>query len=134
MAEETKNDSATSWERAQEQCKKFRDEVRALKIPEDKKISAFLFTKNDLDKLLNQEGEAPLEGLRAYLGYEEVNGYLLPRLQVVACIKTGDRYIDYVPATDPGAIAARIAISNPLVDEGRPCPSDCGNPNLLNTP
>lgn len=134
MTDETTNDLSTNWERAKTKCEKFRKELRALKIPEDKKITSFLFTKQDLDKLLHKESETPLDGIRAYLGYEEVNGHLLPRLQVVACIKSGDRYIDYVPMNGHGAESARTAIGEPLVDEGRPCPSDCGDPNLLNTP
>ncbi|MEJ7692107.1 hypothetical protein [Daejeonella sp.] len=115
------------WEKAVKQCKKFRDEIRSYPIPKNKMTISYLFTQEDLDILLNQGG-AKLNGIRAYIGFEEISGKLLPRLHVVGCVKDGTRYNDVVPSQ----IATNSQFLGDSLEEGRPCPEDCGTENELN--
>lgn len=119
------------WEKAVKQCKKFRDEIRSYKIPENKKIISFLFTTEDLVRLLEQGG-TKLNGIRAYIGFEEVEDKLLPRLHVVGCIKDGNRYNDVVPSNRSAVSRLSLGDDDGL-EEGRPCPHDCGAENELNS-
>lgn len=95
--EKTNQGLPTKWEKAVKQCKKFRDEIRSYPIPKEQMTIACLFTQEDLDILLNQGGRK-LDGIRAYVGFEEINGKLVPRLHVVGCVKNGIRYNDVVPS------------------------------------
>ena len=114
------------WDKAVKQCKRFRDEIRSYPIPKDQMTLAYLFRQEDLDKLLNQGGRK-LDGIRAYVGFEEINGKLIPRLYVVGCVKDGTQYNDVVPSQQ----AKSAEDGDPTIDEGRPCPEDCGVGNEL---
>lgn len=127
---ETNQGLSPKWDKAKNQCKKFRNEIRSYKIPADKMIISYMFTQEDLNKLLSQAGSEPC-GIRAYFGFEEVSDKLLPRLHVVGCVKKDDKYVDIVPLTSPGIAASNLG--DPVLDEGRPCPADCGTDNLLNS-
>jgi len=125
---ETTNEGLSpKWERAVKQCKKFRDEIRSYPIPKNKMTISYLFTQEDLDLLLNQGG-TKLNGIRAYIGFEEINSKLVPRLHVVGCIKDGTRYNDVVPSQ----ITSSSTFLGDSLEEGRPCPEDCGTENELN--
>ncbi len=115
------------WEKAVKQCKKFRDEIRSYPIPKNEMTISYLFTQEDLDILLNQGG-TKLNGIRAYMGFEEISGKLIPRLHVVGCIKDGTHYNDVVPSQ----IAPNSQFLGDSLEEGRPCPEDCGTENELN--
>lgn len=113
------------WETAVKQCRRFRDEIRSYPVPKNKMTIAYLFTTEDLEALLNQAGKR-MDGIRAYMGFEELNGKLLPKLHVVGCVKEGKRYIDVVPSsTNPEMLGDAL-------EGGRPCPEDCGTENELN--
>jgi hypothetical protein len=128
---ETNQGLSPKWDKAKNQCKKFRNEIRSYKIPKDKMIISYMFTQEDLSKLLNEAGSEP-GGIRAYIGFEEVSGKLLPTLHVVGCVKKGDLYVDIVPSASVRA-KATSNMGDPALEEGRPCPADCGTENLLNS-
>jgi hypothetical protein len=125
--DETNQGQISQWEKAVEQCKRFRDEIRSYPIPKDQMTLAYLFTQEDLDRLLNQGGKK-LDGIRAYVGFEEINGKLIPRLYVVGCVKDGTQYNSVVPSQKSGGAEN---FEEPIIDEGRPCPEDCGTGNGL---
>ncbi|MES3017329.1 MAG: hypothetical protein V4721_06100 [Bacteroidota bacterium] len=126
---ETKTEGLSpKWEKAVKQCKRFRDEIRSYPIPKDKMTISYLFTQEDLDMLLNQGG-AKLNGIRAYIGLEEIQGKLVPRLHVVGCVKDGARYNDVVPSQ----VGRDSQFLGDSLEEGRPCPEDCGTGNELNS-
>ncbi len=125
--ETTTEGLSPKWEKAVKQCKKFRQEIRSYPIPKEKMTISYLFTHEDLDALLNQGGTR-LNGIRAYIGFEEISGKLIPRLHVVGCIKDGTRYNDVVPSQ----IAPEAQFLGDSLEEGRPCPEDCGTQNELN--
>ena len=131
MMSETNQGLSPKWDKAEKQCKKFRNEIRSYKIPKDKMIISYMFTQEDLNKLLNEAGSEP-GGIRVYIGFEEVSSKLLPRLHVVGCVKKGEIYVDVVPSTSVGA-KTTSNIGDPALEEGRPCPADCGTENLLNS-
>jgi hypothetical protein len=91
-------------------------------------ITSYLFTQEDLGKLLNQGGRK-LDGIRAYIGFEELEGKLVPRLHVVGCIKDGTRYNDLVPSQK----LMGTQYFGDSLENGRPCPEDCGAENELNS-
>lgn len=126
--EQTNQDLNPKWKKAIKQCKKFRDEIRSYPIPKEKMTISYLFKQEDLDLLLNQDGRK-LDGIRAYIGFEELNGKLIPSLHVVGCIKDGTRYNDLVPSQK----ASNPQNYGDALEEGRPCPEDCGTGNELNS-
>ena len=126
--EQTNQGLSPQWEKAVKQCKKFRDEIRSYPIPKDQMTIAYLFKQEDLDRLLNQ-GDRKLDGIRAYVGFEELNGKPIPRLHVVGCVNDGTRYNDVVPSQ---STRSSQNFGDPIIDEGRPCPEDCGTGNELN--
>lgn len=126
--EQTNESLSSKWERAVKQCKKFRDEIRSYPIPQNQMTISYLFTQEDLDKLLNQGGRK-LDGIRAYIGFEELKGKLIPRLHVVGCIKDGTRYNDVTPSQK----SMGSENFGDSLELGRPCPEDCGTENELNS-
>ena len=95
----------------------------------------FSFSFQDLDRLKAQQS-ATITGIKIYIGEERVEltpGVFVYDLKVIA-VAAEDNQLgsvavnDYlVPkSTDP------LPIIEPLVLEGRPCPEECGNGNMLN--
>lgn len=105
--------------------------------------TSYLLNREDLDALL-QDGA--LNGIRIYIGHEDKGNGPLVRLFVVGCQQAPDgTYQDVIeeqPTPQPAAgislksTMARGAASKPAMarlTSGRPCPSECGGKNDLNS-
>ncbi len=106
-----------------------------------------MLTREDILKLLQGK---ELNGIRIYIGHEDKGNGPLVRLFMVGCKKgPDDKYHDQIkqqPPTDPAAapvantamqaIALRTTeamTTEARLTSGRPCPSECGGKNLLNS-
>jgi hypothetical protein len=89
---------------------------------------AFMITKQDIKDMIEQAGGVPeLDGIRAYLGADIIDGEMVPRIYFVAVKKEMNEYNDYdLGKTVPTG-------STPLVKEGLPCPTWCSKSNFLNS-
>ena len=127
--------SRPTWQEAVEQCAAYRDYLETLDVPVESKVKAILLTKEDLNELLTQDG-LDLDGIRIYIGEKTEDGERLTTLVVVAVDKVVENghviYNDYnVPGPDTD-LGVTNPTNDPLANE-RPCPSNCSDPNILNT-
>lgn len=128
----------TKWPEAVNETQEYRNYLKSLKVNEDLKTKSYLITREEIERLLSQNGEH-LDGIRVYIGEETIDGERLIRLVTVAAKKIKEQdveiyedYITYLPQSlgdgddqhpDPGNLGFL-----------RPCPHECAPPNLLNEP
>ncbi|HRI19644.1 MAG TPA: hypothetical protein PLA68_01765 [Panacibacter sp.] len=125
------------WKKVKQQVATFRDHSKDLPTAAGKKaIHSILFTKEEIEKLLNQKNDGhQLDGIRVYLGGEMIDGHMVTTMHAIACEKdTNDNYHDYkideqLLAGDTAALSAAM----PLLGEGMPCPPQCSKTNFLNS-
>lgn len=123
----------SSWIEAFDQCKNYRDYLKSLpNVDPDKKTTAYLLTREDLDALFAQN-DGNIDAVRVYVGQESVGSGYVVRLFAVACQKGDAAYDDWnVPSRDD--LEKNVAPSSTL-GRTRPCPSECNTlTNDLNTP
>lgn len=143
-----------SLDQAAKNCKAYRKYLKSKNIPDHLATKGFLVTRDMIDHLFAQSPE--IAGIRIYVGLDETVPNMQIRPYAVACVKNGEKYNDWkVPAaqqpldtsmaaattvseasnttltTTP--IAAEITTDLVVVEEPRPCPSECSDPNQLNT-
>lgn len=115
------------WNKVKEQVAAFRKHTKNL--PESvRPIHSVLFTKEEIEKLLNQKNDgSQLDGIRVYLGAEHVDGHMVTTMHAVACEKTSDgSYHDYkIEEHLPSAEDVAISAAAPLLGGGIPCPPQC---------
>ena len=119
-----------TWQEVKNKVQAFRNYVQGL-TPAAKAEAkyAFMITKEDIKAMIEQAGGAPeLDGLRAYIGADIIDGQMVPRLYFVAVQKDANAdYNDYdLGMTVPSG-------SQPLLGSDRPCPNMCSKSNFLNT-
>ena len=101
----------------------------------------FLLTKEEIDRLLALKGTdgTPLDGVRIYLGGNQIDGHLVPTVHVVAVEKDGSVYNDFnVPKEMPATTNAAGMIGASAPGTGStgnlpPCPNFCSGSNILNS-
>lgn len=140
-------------DKAVKECKAYRKYLKDQKIPAHLATKGFLLTKEMIDNLMKQSG-ATIEGIRIYVGLDET-GEKTIRPYAVGCVKNGEKYNDYkIPnsagqAVDPSMAATTTATGGanttptslstseitgePVLEEPRPCPHECGDNNDLNS-
>ena len=133
-------------------CKAYRKYLKAQGIPQHLAAKGFLVTREMIENLLDQNG-AKMDGIRIYVGLDESTPEKAIKPYAVGCVKNGMSYNDYkVPkghqsagvdatttsmsdATDTTLTATSVSTETeePVVEDPRPCPSECGEENDLNT-
>jgi hypothetical protein len=82
--------------------------------------TSYMLNQQDLNTLL-QDGT--LDGIRIYIGHEDKGNGPLVRLYVVGCKQAQDgTYQDVIDEQQEARLTS-----------GRPCPSECGGKNVLNS-
>ena len=131
-------------------CKEYRRFTKQNDIPKGLAKKGFLLTKDMITRLMSQNG-GNIDGIRIYLGMEmQGNQPTALNSFAVACVKNGENYNDYkmpkghqqagVDATTASmgdatntTLTATSLSEEPVVEDPRPCPSECGEANDLNT-
>ena len=119
-----------TWQEIKNKVQAFRTYVQGLN-PNAKSAAkyAFMISKDDIKAMIDQAGGTQqLDGIRAYIAAEMIDGQMVPSVYFVAVQKTGtDQYDDYnLTMTVPTG-------STPLIGKTRPCPLWCGTANFLNS-
>lgn len=140
-----------SLDQAAKNCKAYRKYLKAKNIPDHLATKGFLVTKDMIDRLFAQSPD--IAGIRIYVGLDETVANMQIKPYAVACVKNGEKYNDWnVPPaqqTQEASAATTTTLSDAtnttltsttvstdtttLVEEPRPCPSECSDPNQLNT-
>jgi hypothetical protein len=119
-----------TWQEVKNKVVAFRNYVQGLN-PSAKSAAkyAFMITKEDIKTMVDQAGGTQeLDGLRAYIGADIIEGQMVPILFFVAVKKdVSGNYDDYdLGLTVPSG-------SQPMIASTRPCPNWCGKTNFLNS-
>ena len=119
-----------TWQEVKNKVQAFRSYVQGL-TPAAKAEAkySFMITKEDIKAMIDQAGgPSELDGLRAYIGADVIDGQMVPTLFVVAVQKdAAGSYNDYdLGMTVPSG-------SQPLKADTRPCPTMCSASNFLNS-
>lgn len=120
-----------TWQEVKNKVQAFRNYVQGL-TPTAKAEAryAFMITKEDIRAMINQVGGTQeLDGLRAYIGADIIEGQLVPKIYFIAVQKDPNgNYNDYdLTSTIPSG-------SQPLLASDRPCPTWCSTTkNFLNS-
>ncbi|MBG9375264.1 hypothetical protein I5907_03410 [Panacibacter sp. DH6] len=119
-----------TWQEVKNKVQAFRSYVQGL-TPNAKSAAkySFMISKDDIKELIDQAGGVTqLDGLRAYIGADTIEGQMVPTVYFVAVQKAGtDQYNDYdLTMTVPTG-------STPLIGKTRPCPTMCSSANFLNS-
>ena len=119
-----------TWQEVKNKVQAFRTYVQGL-TPAAKSEAkyAFMIKKDEIKAMIEQAGGVPeLDGLRAYIGADIIEGQLVPTIYFVAVQKDGtDQYNDYdLGMTVPSG-------STPIASKGLPCPTWCSQSNFLNS-
>lgn len=132
-------------------CKAYRKYLKDRGIPQHLATKGFLITKEMIQSLMAQNG-GDIDGIRIYVGLDEAGDKTI-KPYAVGCVKNGEKYNDWkVPrsqatAVDPSLSATTTSMgdatgttltslstaTDPVVEEPRPCPHECGDTNDLNT-
>jgi len=119
-----------TWQEVKNKVVAFRNYVQGL-TPTAKASAkyAFMITKDDIKAMIEQAGGVPeLDGIRAYLAADIIDGQMVPRIYFVAVQKDANgNYNDYdLTMSVPTG-------SQPLIGSDRPCPTMCSAANFLNS-
>jgi hypothetical protein len=132
-------------------CRNFRSYVKKNNAAKELSTKGFLLTREMIDNIMKQSGD--IAGIRIYVGLDET-GAVKPC--AVGCVKNGEKYNDYkikrsgvgIPSGAPQAAITSMGDGTnttltgsstgmeddgPVVEEPRPCPSECSDDNDLNT-
>lgn len=122
--------STAKWITAIENTANYRTFLAEQNIPILEKTKAYLFTRETLDKLLNQSAEG-LDAVRVYIGQEVFEEGTAIRLYAVGAKKNeAGNYDDYNIPTEQNIINEEETTTE--LEEGNPCPTSCSSPNPLN--
>lgn len=143
-------------DKAIKDCKAYRKYLKNQGIPQHLASKGFLVTREMIERLMAQNG-GNIDGIRIYVGLEvdDSNNPKAIKPYAVGCVKNGMQYNDYkVPKSHQGTAAdtsmaatttsmgdatnttltsLSTATEEPVVEDPRPCPSECGEENDLNT-
>lgn len=131
---------ADNWSTIKKEVSTYRDYVKNL--PADAAAEAkfcYLLSKDEINRLLGQKGDGTtLDGIRIYLGANEIEGKLVPTIHAVAVEKSGAAFNDYnVPKAMPeaGHAPSLFGAAPGTGSTGNlpPCPSICSDNNILNS-
>jgi hypothetical protein len=119
-----------TWQDVKNKVQAFRNYVQGL-TPAAKAEAkyAFMIKKEEIKAMIDQAGGIPeLDGLRAYIGADIIEGQMVPWIYFVAVQKDASgNYNDYdLGLTVPSG-------TQPLLGSDRPCPNMCSTSNFLNT-
>ena len=132
-------------------CRNFRSYLKKNSTAKELSSKGFLLTRDQIDNILKQGDD--IKGIRIYVGLDDSNNI---KPYAVGCVKNGEKYNDYkikrsgagIPDGAPqAAITSMTDGTNttltgsstgmeddgPVVEEPRPCPSECSDDNDLNT-
>lgn len=123
-----------TWQEAIDRVKAFRNYVKSLTGPaKDAAKYAYMIKTEDIELLLNQKGGgAKLNGIRVYIGAENIGGSIVPSLYMVAVEEDAEgKYNDYNVPNNSTALTASNTL--PLLGVTHPCPVYCGKTDILNS-
>lgn len=133
-------------------CRSFRSFLKKNNAAKELSSKGFLITREMIDNIMKQSND--IAGIRIYVGLDDANNV---KPYAVGCVKNGTKYNDYKIKRSGGAgipgAAPQAAITSmtdgtnttltgsstgmeddgPVVEEPRPCPSECSDDNDLNT-
>ena len=119
-----------TWQEVKSKVQAFRNYVQGLTPAAKSAVKyAFMITKDDIKTMIDQAGGVQqLDGLRAYIGADIIEGQMVPTIYVVAVQKDASgNYNDYdLGMTVPSG-------TKPLTADTRPCPNMCSATNFLNS-
>ncbi|CAN5633575.1 hypothetical protein BH10BAC2_BH10BAC2_14230 [soil metagenome] len=123
-----------TWQEAIDRVKAFRNYVKGLTGPaKDAAKYAYMIKTEDIELLLNQKGGGvKLNGIRVYIGVENIEGSVVPSLYIVAVEKdTEDKYNDYNVPDNSTSLTTTATL--PLLGVTHPCPVYCSKTDILNS-
>ncbi|OLY90786.1 hypothetical protein SAMN05444008_12314 [Cnuella takakiae] len=139
MAKATAKNTASNGllTQATQHCKAYREYMhKQYGATAQTAYNSYLFTREDLMRIL-YDASGEKDGIRIYIGFEDAGKGPLVRLYAVPCRQQGAQYHDAIEPIDArqgtGAQRTSAVASTDTVRSGRPCPSQCGGANMLNS-
>lgn len=128
---------ANDWKKVKNEVDAFKTHAKKFsEAAAAKTVHSVLFTKEEIEKLLNQKGDgSQLDGIRIYLGGENVDGHMVPSIHAIAAEKDehGNFHDFSIEENMPDGDGEKLAAIMPMATSGVPCPPQCSKKNFLNS-